>query len=88
MATGNNAKVTLAGNRTLGTPSNIVAGQAGVLAITQGGTGSFTLAYASVWKFAGGSTPTLSTAAGAKDVLAFYAESGTSIFTSVSKDYK
>ena len=66
-AVGNNFSVTLAGNRTLGQPSDQVAGQSGSIFVTQDGTGSRTLAYHADWKWAGGSAPTLSTAANAVD---------------------
>ena len=67
--------MTLAGNRTLGAPTNATAGQSGVIVVTQDGTGSRTLAYNSVYKFAGGTAPTLTTTASAVDVLAYYVES-------------
>jgi len=65
----NNYSVTLAGNRTLGQPTNQVVGQSGSIFITQDGTGSRTLAYHADWKWAGGSgsAPTLSTAAASVD---------------------
>lgn len=78
-ALGNNFTLTIGGNRTLGNPSNVVAGQAGQIVVTQDGTGSRTLAYASNWKFAGGVAPTLSTAAGAVDILSYYAFDSTHI---------
>ena len=71
MSTGLNFTLTIGGNRTLGQPTNQKVGQSGWIQITQDGTGSRTLAYHSSWKFAGGTDPTLSTAAGAVDVL-FY----------------
>ncbi len=43
MSVGNNFSVTLGGNRTLGNPTNLTAGQSGVIFITQDGTGSRTL---------------------------------------------
>lgn len=58
---GNNFSVILGGNRTLGTPTNAVAGQTGVISIMQDITGSRTLAYAWPYQFAGGTAPTLST---------------------------
>ena len=79
LSLGNNFTVTLAGNRTLGAPTNVTAGQSGVIVVTQDGTGSRTLAYNSVYKFAGGSAVTLSTGANAVDVLAYYVESSTRI---------
>ena len=78
-AESNNFSVTLGGNRTLANPSNIVAGQSGIIVITQDSTGSRTLAFGSYWKFAGGTAPTLSTAANAVDVLAYYTNSTTTI---------
>ena len=76
---GNNFSVTLGGNRTLDNPTNIVAGQSGIIVVTQDGTGSRTLAYGSYWKFPGGTAPTLTTTASAVDVIAYFAESSTRI---------
>lgn len=84
---GNNFAVTLGGNRTLGNPSNVGAGQAGQIVISQDGTGSRTLAYASDWKFAGGTAPTLSTAAGAVDILSYYVWDTTHIAASLQKTF-
>ncbi len=78
-AESNNFSVTLGGNRTLANPSNIVAGQSGIIVITQDSTGSRTLSYGSYWKFAGGTAPTLTTTANAVDVLAYYTNSTTTI---------
>jgi hypothetical protein len=76
----NNFALTLGGNRSLGDPSNVTAGQSGVIVVTQDGTGSRTLAYAGTkYKFAGGTAPTLTTTAAAVDVLAYYCESATRI---------
>jgi hypothetical protein len=80
--------LTLGGNRTLGAPSNQNAGQSGVIVITQDGTGSRTLAYNSVWKFPGGTAPTLTTTANAVDVLVYYVESATRITARVLSDVK
>jgi hypothetical protein len=82
-ASSNNFSVTLGGNRTLGNPSNVVAGQSGFIAVTQDGTGSRTLSYSSNWDFAQGSAPTLTTTAGAIDVIAYYARTTTSIVADV-----
>lgn len=80
-ANSNNFSVTLGGNRTLANPSNIVAGQSGIIVITQDSTGSRTLSYGSYWKFASGTAPTLTTTANAVDVLAYYTNSTTTITT-------
>ena len=79
LSLGNNFTLTLAGNRTLAAPTNVTAGQSGVIIVTQDGTGSRTLAYNSVFKFAAAAAPTLTTTASAVDVLAYYVESATRI---------
>jgi hypothetical protein len=85
---GNNFSVTLGGNRTLANPTNLVAGQSGVIVITQDGTGSRTLAYGSYFKFAAGTAPSLTTTASAVDVLAYYVESSTRITARLIGDVK
>ena len=87
-ATGNNFSVTLAGNRTLASPTNLTAGQHGSITITQDATGSRTLAYGSSWKFSGGTAPSLTTTANAVDVLAYYVESATRITAKLITDVK
>ena len=67
----NNFKVILGGNRTLGVPTNLVAGQSGVFLVKQDITGSRTLAYSWCYEFAGGTVPTLTTTKGAKDELPY-----------------
>jgi hypothetical protein len=84
----NHYTLSLGGNRTLGAPTNQTAGQSGVIVITQDATGSRTLAFASVWKFPGGTAPTLTTTANAVDVLAYYVESGTRITARLIGDVK
>lgn len=88
LSLGNNFSVTLAGNRTLGAPTNVVPGQSGIIVLTQDGTGSRTLAYNTFWKFVGGSVPSLTTAAGAVDSFAYYIESATRATCSLMKDLK
>ena len=82
-ATGNNYSVTLAGNRTFANPTNLTAGQSGVIIVSQDGTGSRTLAFGNYWKFAGGAAPTLTTTASAVDVIAFFVDSSTRISAQV-----
>lgn len=88
MSAGNNYAVTLTGNATLANPTNLVAGQSGVITITQDGTGSRTLAYGSYWDFSNGTAPTLTTTAGAVDVLAYYVISTTQIAARLISDVK
>lgn len=87
-ALGNNFSYTITTNGTLANPSNVVAGQSGVISVTQGSGGSFTLAYGANWKFAGGTAPVLSTTAAAVDVLAYYARTATAIYASLANDVK
>jgi hypothetical protein len=75
----NNFSVTLGGNRTLANPTNVVAGQSGVIKVTQDGTGSRTLAYGSSFDFAAGVAPVLTTTANAVDLLVYYADTSTNI---------
>lgn len=67
----NHFTVTLGGNRTLANPTNLPTTGAVILnwIITQDGTGSRTLAYGSKFKWPAGTAPTLSTAAGARDMV-------------------
>jgi len=71
--------VTLGGNRTLGAASNQIDGGVYVISVIQDGTGSRTLAFNSNYKFVGGTAPTVSTTANARDVLVFVSN-GTNMF--------
>ncbi len=86
-ADSNNFSVTLGGNRTLGNPTNQVAGQSGSLFVTQDGTGSRTLAYSSDWEFAGSTAPTLSTAANAVDRIDYIVRANGSIHAVLTKAF-
>lgn len=67
----NNYRVQLGGNRTLGVPTNILAGQSGSINIWQDGTGSRTLAYSWPYSFSGATAPTLSTGKFIMDKLSY-----------------
>lgn len=84
----NNFSVTLGGNRTLAAPTNLTAGQTGFIIVTQDATGSRTLAYASTWKWPGGTAPTLTTTASAVDVIAYAVESSSRITARLIADVK
>ena len=88
LADSNNFSLTLDTNATLANPTNIVAGQSGVILITQDGTGGRTLAYGAYWKFAGGTAPTLTTTASAVDALVYYVNSTTAITAVLINDIK
>lgn len=87
LALANNFTHTTTENTTLANPTNAVAGQSGVIVITQGATAR-TLAYGSNWKFPGGTVPTLTATAAAVDVLVYYVESATRISARLISDVK
>jgi hypothetical protein len=69
---GNDFRVTIAGNRTMGTPANPTNGQQIIFQVTQDSGGPFTLAWSSGYEFSANlPQPTLSTDAGQLDILAF-----------------
>ena len=84
----NNFSVTLAGNRTLGQPTNQAVGQSGSYFITQDGTGSRTLAYHADFKWVGGTAPTLSTAANSVDRIDYIVAAANKIHAVASLDVK
>lgn len=88
LALGNHHQIVLGGNRTLGAPTNVVAGQSGVIRVVQDGTGSRVLSYNAIFKFPGGTAPTLTTAANSVDLLAFHVESATRIAVRFIGDVK
>ncbi len=87
-ATSNNFSVTLGGNRTLANPTNLVAGQSGVITITQDATGGRTLSFGSNWKFVNGTAPTLTTAANAIDEIVYYTETTGRVSAALRSDVK
>lgn len=88
-ATANNFALTLAntGSCELQNPTNLVAGQSGSIFIVQDSTGSRLLTYGSSWDFAGGTAPTLSTAADAVDRIDLIVRSATSIHAVFTANY-
>jgi hypothetical protein len=68
-----------AGNLTIANPTNVKAGQQYVIALTQDGTGSRTVTWGTNYKWQGGTAPTLSTAANAKDIISCWADTTTTI---------
>jgi len=82
-----NFTVTLAGNRTLANPSNMVVGQTGSIFVVQDATGSRTLSFGTYWDFAGGTAPTLTTTASAVDRIDYIVRTSTSIHAVVTLAY-
>ena len=70
--TGNDYRVTIAGNRTVATPANPTDGQKITFQVTQGSGGPFTLSWDTGYEFAASlPQPTLSATAGQTDLLGF-----------------
>jgi len=72
-------EVTLAGNRTLDNPTNMVDGGTYILFVKQDATGSRTLSYGANYLWPSGAAPTLSTGANAVDILYFVSD-GTNMY--------
>lgn len=88
LSLGNHFYTTMTGNRTLGQPTNMTAGQSGTIEIIQDGTGSRTLAYHADWLFPGGTDPVLSTAAGSKDLLCYQVnQAGDKVYANLLKGF-
>ena len=88
-ATANNFALTLANTDscTLSNPSNLTAGQSGSIFVVQDSTGSRLLTYGSQWDFAGGTPPTLSTAASAVDRIDYVVRTTSSIHAVFTANY-
>ena len=78
--------MTLTGGLTVNSMANAVAGQSGLLIITQDGTGSRTITTGSNVKWAGGLS-TLSTGFGSVDIINFMFD-GTTYYFSLTKGYE
>jgi hypothetical protein len=75
---GNDFRVTIGGNRTMGTPANPANGEQIIFQITQGTGAPYTVTWASGYEFSAGlPQPTLSSSAGQTDLLGFVYNSTT-----------
>ena len=88
-ATANNFALTLENTAScqLANPSNLTAGQSGSIFVIQDSTGSRLLTYGSQWDFAGGTAPTLSTAASAVDRIDYVVRTTSSIHAVFTANY-
>ena len=68
------ATLTLGGNRTLANPTSLVNGGSYALIVKQDAAGNRTLSYGSAFKWMGGTTPALSAASNATDILVFISD--------------
>ena len=81
-----NVTITLAGNGNLINPTNLVNGKSYNLIVKQDATGSRILTYGSLFKWAGGTVPTLTTTANAIDIFTFIYD-GTNLYGSVVQNF-
>lgn len=84
----NNFTHTFTENTTIANPSNMVAGQSGVIAFTQHASSPKTLAFGSYWDFPGGTVPSVTASNSARDQLVYYVESSTLITCRLLADVK
>ena len=69
---GNDFRVTISGNRTMGNPANPANGEQIIFQVTQGSGGPFTLSWGSSYEFSSDlPQPALSTQSGQTDLLGF-----------------
>ncbi|TNF09391.1 MAG: hypothetical protein EP323_00385 [Gammaproteobacteria bacterium] len=81
------AVVTLGGNRTLDLSAVPAAGTWLNIRVVQDGTGSRTLAYSADFDFGDSGSPTLTTTAGAEDVLSFRSNGTVAQFMGIAKGF-
>ena len=85
---GNMQKLTMTNNATLNVPTNLQPGASIQLRIAQDANGSRTLAFGSEYKWAGGTTGVLSTAANAVDLLTLSVWATNDVHATLSLDLK
>lgn len=90
LATANNFTGQLTGNVTFATPTNLVAGQSGAIAVQQDGVTLRSWAFSSAWKHVGGSAsiPNLTQTLGAKDEIVYWTPNGTDVSFFIRSDVK
>jgi hypothetical protein len=78
-ALANNFSITLGHTVTLANPTNLTAGQSGVIFITQDASTARTVSFGSYWDFSNGTAPTVTSTLSAVDALVYAVRSTTSI---------
>jgi hypothetical protein len=86
-AASNNFTLTLGESLTLANPTNLAVGQSGSIFLVQDGTGSRAITWGSYFDWAGGTPPTLSTAASSVDRLDYIVRTTGSIHSVVTLAY-
>ncbi len=75
LALSNNFSHLMTENTTLAAPTNVTAGQTGVIEITQDPTSARTLAYNAFWKKAGADSMTISSTLSSKNIIYYVVDS-------------
>lgn len=86
-ALSNNYYVTVAGNRTIGAPSNKVDGQSGFLVVEQDGTGGRTTSFHADWDFGATGVPIPDVAANKKALFAYIVDWDLKVMTRFIEDF-
>jgi len=87
-STFNDSAVILTGNITTMTLTNVTSGKAGTIAFVQDATGSRTAVFNTIFKFAAGAVPSLTTTANAVDILSYACRTATFCVASLMKDVR
>lgn len=79
----NNFSLTINQNFTMAFPTNVAAGQSGIIVITQDASGSRLVTWASGWVAAGANKPVLSLSSNSVDYISYYVETSSRIFVNI-----
>ena len=80
------AELTLDQSGSLNAPTNLVAGGTYVLHVKQDSTGTWTLGFDAIFRFPGGTPPTITATADRSDVLTFYSDGTHLYLKSIEQD--
>jgi hypothetical protein len=85
---GNFFKLTLTGNTSITTPTNIAPGQSGIIYLIQDGTGGRTVSFSDVWNFPSGVTVTPTSVADSVDLISYFVRGVSAIDVASALDFK
>jgi len=85
---GNFFKLTLTGNTSVTTPTNIAPGQSGIIYLIQDGTGGRSVSFSDVWNFSSGVTITPTSVSGSVDLISYFVRGVSAIDVASALDFK
>jgi hypothetical protein len=85
---GNFFKLTLTGNTSVTTPTNIAPGQSGIIYLIQDGTGGRSVSFSDVWNFSSGVTITPTSVADSVDLISYFVRGVSAIDVASALDFK